>query len=124
MFIVTNMNTTVEERRRPYRMERRAAAAAGTGERILQATIDLHAERWHDQISLEDIATRADVTVQTVLRRFGSKESLVDAAADRGAEQVVEQRRGAVAGDVQGAVDVLLDHYEQWGRVTLRLLAQ
>jgi AcrR family transcriptional regulator len=105
-------------------MDGRLAAAAATGERILQATIDLHAERWHDQVSLEDIAGRAGVTVQTILRRFQTKEALIDAAAERGAAEVVEQRGQAPIGDIPGAVEVLLDHYEQWGAVTLRLLAQ
>ena len=124
MLVLADMNIALEMSRRPYRMGRRAAAAVATGDRILQATIELHAERWHDQVSLEDIGARAGVTVQTVLRRFGSKEALVDAAAERGAALVVEQRSRAVAGDVRGAIDVLLDHYDEWGAVTLRLLAQ
>jgi AcrR family transcriptional regulator len=122
--VFTDMNVTVDQPRRPYDMARRAAAATQTGERIVQATIELHAERWPDQVSLEDIAARAGVTVQTILRRFHSKEALVDAAADAAAEQVVQQRRQARPGDVHGAVEVLLDHYEQWGRISLRLLAQ
>ncbi|HEX6339374.1 MAG TPA: TetR family transcriptional regulator, partial [Jiangellaceae bacterium] len=57
--------------KRPYRMRARAASTAETGERILRAVLDLHLERFHDQITLEDVADRAGVTVQTVLRRFG-----------------------------------------------------
>ena len=41
----------------------------------------LFAERPYDQVSLPAIAERAGVTVQTVLRRFGSKEDLFAAAA-------------------------------------------
>ena len=110
--------------RRPYRMTARAEAAAATAQRILESVIDLHSERFHDQITLEDIAARAGVTVQTVLRRFGSKEHLLDAAAAMVSEQVVRQRQQAPVGDVAGAVDNLVTHYEERGRTVLRLLAQ
>jgi AcrR family transcriptional regulator len=110
--------------RRPYRMTARAEAAAATGRRILESVVALHGERFHDQITLDDIADRAGVTVQTVLRRFGSKEELIDATAAMVTEQVVRQRRQAPVGDVAGAVDNLVTHYEERAPATLRLLAQ
>ena len=51
--------------------------------------IELHRERFFDQVSLEDIAERAGVTVQTVIRRFGSKERLIEAAAEEGTRQLL-----------------------------------
>jgi AcrR family transcriptional regulator len=111
-------------RRRPYRMRARAEAAAETGRRILEATIELHRERYFDQVSLEDIAERAGVTVQTVIRRFGSKERLIEAAAEEGKRRVIRQRDQAPVGDVGGAVENLVEHYEEWGESALRLLAQ
>jgi AcrR family transcriptional regulator len=110
--------------RRPYRMRARAEAAAVTGRRILEAAIELHRERFFDQVSLEDIAERAGVTVQTVIRRFGNKERLIEAAAEEGTRQVIRQRDRAPVGDVEGAVENLVDHYEEWGESALRLLAQ
>ena len=110
--------------RRPYRMSARAEAAAETGRRILEAVIELHRERYFDQISLEDIAERAGVTVQTVIRRFGNKEQLIEAAAEEGKRQVIRQRDQAPVGDVEGAVENLVNHYEEWGESALRLLAQ
>jgi AcrR family transcriptional regulator len=110
--------------KRPYRMRARAEAAAETGQRILEAVIELHRERFFDQVSLEDIAERAGVTVQTVLRRFGSKEQLIEAAADEGTRQVTHQRDQAPVGDIEGAVKNLMEHYEEWGETALRLLAQ
>ena len=111
-------------RRRPYRMRARAEATAETGRRILEAVIELHRERFFDQVSLEDIAERAGVTVQTVIRRFGNKERLIEAAAEEGKRQVIRQRDQAPVGDVEGAVENLVDHYEEWGESALRLLAQ
>ena len=110
--------------KRPYRMRARAEAAAETGRRILEAVIELHRERFFDQVSLEDIAERAGVTVQTVLRRFGSKEQLIEAAAEEGTRQVMHQRDQAPVGDIAGAVKNLMEHYEEWGDTALRLLAQ
>src|SRR5829696_898822 len=110
--------------KRPYHMRARAEAAAETGRRILEATIELHSERFFDQVSLEDIAERSGVTVRTVIRRFGTKERLIEAAAEEGTRQVTRQRYQAPIGDVEGAVNNLVDHYEEWGDTALRLLAQ
>jgi AcrR family transcriptional regulator len=110
--------------KRPYRMRARAEAAAETGRRILEAVIELHTERFFDQVSLEDIAERAGVTVQTVIRRFGNKERLIEAATEAANRQVVRQRDRAPVGDIEGAVKNLVDHYEEWGDGVLRLLAQ
>ena len=110
--------------KRSYRMRARAEAAAETGRRILEAVIELHREHFFDQVSLEDIAERAGVTVQTVIRRFGSKEGLIEAAAEEGKRQVMRQRNQAPIGDIEGAVKNLMDHYEEWGDSALRLLAQ
>ncbi|MDT5309345.1 MAG: hypothetical protein QOE48_5047, partial [Mycobacterium sp.] len=58
---------------RPYDMTTRAAAAAQTADRIVNATKKLFAEKAIADITLADIADRAGVTVQTILRRFGDK---------------------------------------------------
>jgi AcrR family transcriptional regulator len=68
---------------RPYVMSARAEATARTGERILDAAIDLFWEQPTDRLSLEDVARRADVSVQTVIRRFGGKDGLLAAAGER-----------------------------------------
>ncbi len=110
--------------KRAYRMGARAEAAEETRLRILDAVIGLHMERYYDQVSLEDVAQRAGVTVQTVLRRFGSKDRLIDAASEVVRERVMRQRGEAPVGDIAGAVENLVDHYEEWGENVLRLLAQ
>lgn len=105
-------------------MGSRAEAAEETRRRILEAVIGLHMERYYDQVSLEDIAERAGVTVQTVLRRFGNKERLIEAATEVVSERVMSQRNEAPVDDIAGAVENLVDHYEEWGDSVLRLLAQ
>lgn len=112
------------EVKRAYQMQTRAAAAEKTHRRIVEAMIALYTERWFDQITLEEVATRAGVTVQTVLRRFGSKEGLLAAAAEEQKPLVAQQRLAAPIDDIAGAIRNLFDHYEELGDVVLRSLAQ
>jgi AcrR family transcriptional regulator len=109
---------------RPYRMVARAESAAATGERIIDAAVEMFWETPSAQVSLDEVAHRAGVTVQTVIRRFGGRDGLVAAAAEREAERVGRQRDQAPAGDPAGAVKVLVDHYEAMGDRVFRLLAE
>lgn len=115
---------TESTEKRPYKMRVRAEAAAETGRRILEATIELGPELLSDQATLDDVAAQAGVTVQTVLRRFGSKEGLISAAAEEVRSRVWSQRNEAPVGDIAGAVQNLVEHYEETGDNTLRMLAQ
>ena len=107
-------------RQRPYRMRARAQAAEATAAAIIAAARVLFAERAYDEVSLPAIAERAGVTVQTVLRRFGSKEELFAAAACERSDQIRADREAAPAGDVWH----LVMHYERWGDEQAHLLAQ
>lgn len=108
---------------RPYRMTTRARAVEETRTRVLDATLALHEERLTANISLADVAGRAAVSVQTVLRHFGSREGLVEAALAHGAATVEDERR-VEAGDVTAAVASVVAHYERRGDGVLLLLAQ
>ncbi len=90
---------------------------------ILDAYVELSSERLFATISLNDVAQRAGVSVQTVLRHFGSKERLREEAADHMAVVVAAERRVA-DGTVDSAVDVLVAHYEKRGFMMLMILAQ
>lgn len=115
---ITNMKT-----KRTYTMGARAEAVEQTRRRVIQALIDLAGERPFAEISLDDVASAAGVSVQTVLRRFGSRDALFAAGMDA-AMEAVEQERRTPPGDVGEAVRIVVDHYEQRGRGTLLLLAQ
>ena len=105
-------------------MQARADRAAETGQRIIDAALALFAERWLDQITLDEVAARAGVTVQTVIRRFGSKEGLIAATGELINATVLQQRDEAPAGDIAGVISNLMAHYEEVGDRVLRLLAQ
>jgi AcrR family transcriptional regulator len=113
-----------QSRRRTYRMVARADAAEATGERILEAARQLFSELLYDQVSLRQVADRAGVTVQTVIRRFDSKESLFAAVAQRRSSQIRDQRDQVPAGDGDAAVRIVIDSYERWGDEQLHLMAQ
>jgi AcrR family transcriptional regulator len=109
--------------RRSYRLGARAVAAEATLARVMQAFITLMQNRWFDQITLDEVASAAGVTVQTVIRRFGGKDGLLEAARDHLGDEIRE-RRNVRSGDIEHAVDVLIKDYEAQGDLVLRLLAQ
>src|SRR4051794_12812167 len=109
---------------RPYRMGARAATAAATAERIVAAATELFLARPYEEVTLDEVAQRAAVTVQTVLRGFGSKEGLAEAAAEVGQEKVRAARDEAPIGDTVGAIRNLIEHYEEWGERVLLMLSQ
>jgi AcrR family transcriptional regulator len=105
-------------------MVARAEATATTAERIIDAAVEVFWELPTDEISLDEIARRAGVTVQTVIRRFGGRHGLIAAAVERESENVMRQRDKAVPGDPVGAVSVLTEHYELMGDRVLKMLAE
>jgi len=109
---------------RSYTMTARAASAARTAERIVDATKQLLVDSALAEIPLADIAARAGVTVQTVLRRYGDKESLFAAAVAHFTDEVHAQRGLATPNDLDDIVANLVEHYEDWGPVMLKMLAQ
>ena len=113
------MNTRAHPR--PYRLGARAEARDRTRAALIAAAGSrLLAAPWHE-VALERIAADAGVTKQTLLRHFGSKAGLLEAVMRTGHQRVREERFAVAPGDVEGAVDNLLDHYETWSPYALRL---
>jgi AcrR family transcriptional regulator len=108
---------------RKYTMGARAQAVEQTRSRILHTTIALAGERPFADITLDAVAELAGVSVQTILRQFGSRDGLVAAGAELATAEIIEERR-TPAGDVPAAMRSLADHYEQLGRTALLMLAQ
>lgn len=110
--------------KRQYRNTVQAEIATLTRERIMSAALALLSNHWIDQITLEMVAEHAQVTVQTILRHFGSKESLLVAAGRVANERAVDSRAEVAVDDLAGAVHNLSVHYEAVGDRVFRLLAQ
>src|ERR1044072_7233490 len=115
---ITDMKTT-----RKYTMGARAQSVEETRRRILQAAIALSGERPFAEMTLEVVADRAGVSVQTVLRQFGSREGLIAAGTETALAEIEDERR-TPPGDVPAAMRALSDHYERLGRTALLMLAQ
>jgi AcrR family transcriptional regulator len=109
--------------KRVYSMTTRAENAERTRLRILDATVELTGTALVSEISLEKVAAVAGVSVQTVLRRFGSRDGLLRAAAEHARTVVAEERRIPV-GDVDAAVRTVVAHYERRGDAVILLLGQ
>lgn len=109
--------------RRSYTMGARAQAVEETRRRIICAFFGLSMERLVTDISLGDVAAVAGVSVQTILRHFGSRAGLIEAMTAHAKDTIAEERRTPV-GDVESAVRVLVEHYERRGNATLLMLAQ
>ena len=109
---------------RPYTMRARAAAAEATRRRILEVAVALLKSRFRSEIRLECVAGGAQVTVQTIINVFGSRSQLLDEALASLLHDLRVQRLRAEPGDLEGAVAALVDHYEQFGDLVIRNLAE
>lgn len=109
---------------RTYNNARRAAAAAATTEQIVTAAEALLLDGPLTGLTLQAVAERAGVTVQTVLRHMGSRDGCFAAVRDRFIARVDAHRAHTPPGDVAAALAGLLAHYEADGRLVLNLLTQ
>src|ERR1700678_1173867 len=112
---ITYMNT------RRYSMATRGRQAEATRQRILAAARDLFAAK-SSGFTLESVAGAAGVSVQTVLRAFGSKEALIIAAVGtfRGGRSRPVER----AASPEQTVRRLFDDYEEIGHRVVWILAE
>ena len=108
---------------RSYTKVARARAEERTRTALLDAADAAFFDGRWAQTSLAEMATTAGVTKQTLLRHFGSKDGLLEEAWARGMQQVRDQRWGAPTNDLPGAVDNLLDHYEEVGERAMKIAA-
>jgi AcrR family transcriptional regulator len=111
------------KKRRSYTMTARADRASATKERIARAAMDLFLAEAFEDVTLIRIASAAEVSHQTVLNHFESKEGVVLAVAEILREETTDVRNRAVPGDVPRAVAALVDDYERMGDANVRWVA-
>jgi AcrR family transcriptional regulator len=107
---------------RRYESTVRADAAQATRDRIVRAAVDLAYERGDLEMTLEQIAARADTTVRTVMRQFGSRDGVIEAGTTLASAEVAAERHDP-GGDRERSIRLLIEHYEKRGTFVLRLLA-
>ena len=109
--------------KRTYTMGTRALQVEHTRHSILAGAVRLAGERPFVEVTLDAIASAAGVSVQTVLRQYGSRDGVIAAAMEHAMAEV-EAERATPSGDVAGAVRTVVDHYERRGGASLLMLAQ
>jgi AcrR family transcriptional regulator len=103
--------------RRPYRQTARAATAAATRERILDVATTHFLARYYDDVTLVAIAKEAGVSQQTLINHFGSKEGLLEVAADQ-----LDPEHSRKTG-ISDPVTNVVEDYEPFGDAVIRMLA-
>lgn len=117
------MYSTMDTKKRSYDMRARREATTATRTAIVKAAVECFMAERSLAIPLGAVAERAGVTVKTVLRHFGSRETLVEVAWSRIFQDVLTERI-APAGEPEKALAVLIEHYERRGDMALGVLAE
>jgi AcrR family transcriptional regulator len=104
-------------------MSARAAAAEATRERIVETAAAAFSDHWYEDVTIRGIARTAGVALQTVRNHYATKEELFVAAAERISESIETARFAVKPGDIDDALDTLIDDYERTGDSTIRMLA-
>lgn len=86
------MSTQAGDRRRPYRNDRRAEAAAGTRATILDTALRLFVEHGYAKVTIGDIAREAGIAVPTVYASTGGKAAILAVLMNRGVDDPVVDR--------------------------------
>ncbi|PWT78716.1 MAG: hypothetical protein C5B60_00675 [Chloroflexi bacterium] len=105
-------------------MRVRSDAAIATRQRILDAATALLTAHLRSDIHLDMVAAGAQVSVQTIMRIFGSRAALLEQAGQQVSQHIRHQRDSAAPGDIAGAIAGLFVHYEEIGDLVIRNLAQ
>jgi AcrR family transcriptional regulator len=108
---------------RKYKMGVRAKAAEMTSKEIIRVVGELWMKYSLHEITLEMIAQETGVTVRTILRKYGSKESLFDAALQEDTAGIQDVRKKAQAGNIDQSISILINEYEYAGLAVIRTLA-
>ena len=104
-----------QDSKRSYQMSKRAESAAQTESAIFSATADLWREHPLAEITLDAIAERANVSVRTIIRKFGSRDELFNIC--------IQNNSNNIESDRESAIHFLLKDYEAFGPAIIRTLA-
>lgn len=102
------------------------SSAAETERQILDAVGEIIATEDFDAVSMRRVAAKADVSLSTVVRHFGTKDALLAALVRQGGEddERDQVRRNMEPGDVAAAVRVVVGDYEEAGQQLMHMLSQ
>ena len=79
------------------RADQRRVAGERTRTRLMEAALDLIAERGEEAVTLRELTDAADANVAAVSYHFGALKSLCDAAIDQALERYLDAQEAAVS---------------------------
>lgn len=109
--------------KRSYSMTARAEAVAENERKIMEAVVDQWLNLPAHDITLERVAELSGVTVRTILRKYSSKEGLLEACVESANPDILNKREAIQPGDVKAALSALLEEYEEMGDSVVRTIA-
>jgi AcrR family transcriptional regulator len=113
------------KQRRAYRQTARAEQLEANTQLVLKTAVGLlrSAPKLRD-LTLDEIASASGVTVRTILRRFGTRDGLLEAAFLALRDEIESHRPPVKPGDIDGALETMFGHYELDGDLNVRALEQ
>jgi AcrR family transcriptional regulator len=105
-------------------MAARAESVERARQRTLKAATKLFMQRPFDLVSLADVARASGVGLATVVRHFETKDRLFVEAVDATRQVLEAQADSTPENDPTRAVSSMLENYERFGDILVRLLAQ
>jgi AcrR family transcriptional regulator len=108
---------------RKYENSVRAKAAEMTSEEIIRVVGELWVKYSIHEITLQMVAQNTGVTVMTILRKFGSKEGMFEAAIRADTAGIQDVRKESQPGNISQAISMLMKEYEYAGLAVIRTLA-
>src|SRR5689334_9669705 len=81
----------------PTRPDQRRAAGERTRTRLMDAALDLLAERGEEGVTLRELTDAAGANVAAVSYHFGSLQSLCDAAIENALERYLDAQQAALS---------------------------
>jgi len=98
---------TSHPRKTAARTTRRERKAQRSRQRILDAARELFESRPYDDVKMDDISERVDLSRATLYNYFGSKEAIYFGIGIQGLRQMHERQRFAISGDETGLEQIL-----------------
>ena len=112
------------KQKKPYSANIQMEIKTHTNQRILAAVKALTLDFWLDEITLFQIAEKANVSIQTLFRHFGSREQLIQHAVNLISADILSQHAIPDEVSVQSIVSNLNEYYDLNGLFIIRLRSQ
>ena len=119
------MKKTPSPKRKSYEQSERAILTDQTRRNIVESTVTLiRSSRRVSDVTLQKIAEGADVALRTVLRHFGSREGVFEAAFQQIQVAISQNRVETPPSDLQSAMSSLFLSYEKDGDLMIKALEE